>query len=72
MDRINELQLLMEETAQGLSRTPKLQGNWAGWIIYLLQAMDEAANTSGAKNDFEFTLAGLQDAINTRLREGRW
>jgi len=72
MNRINELQLLMEETALGLSRTPKLQGNWAGWIIYLLQAMDEAAITSGSKNDFEFTLAGLQDAITTRLREGRW
>ncbi|MCE1254623.1 MAG: hypothetical protein LWX83_13870 [Anaerolineae bacterium] len=73
MDRVDELQKLMEETASGLSAMEKQhQGNWAGWIIYLLEALDETASNSGSKNDYEFTLAGLQDSIATRLTNGHW
>jgi hypothetical protein len=72
MDRVTELQKLMEETAKGLSGMQKNQGNWAGWIIYILEAMDDVPGSAGAKNDYEFTLAGLQDSISTRLREGHW
>jgi hypothetical protein len=72
MDRVDELQKLMEETAKGLSTMQKNQGNWAGWIVYLLQVLDESAESSNLKADYEFTLAGLQDSISTRLRENNW
>lgn len=72
MDRVDELQKIMQDTATGLSTTKERQGNWAGWIIYLLEAMDESATGMNFKNDFEFTLAGLQDAITRRLKEGHW
>lgn len=73
MDRVDELRKLMEETANGLSAMQKHhQGNWAGWIIYLLEALDETATNSGTKSDYEFTLAGLQDAISTRLDNSHW
>jgi hypothetical protein len=72
MDRVDELQKLMEETAKGLSVMQQNQGNWAGWIIYLLEALDDTALNLNSKTDYEFTLAGLQDAISTRLRESSW
>jgi len=72
MDRVDELQKLMEETAKGLSVMQMNKGNWAGWIVYLLQVLDETAGNSNLQADFEFTLAGLQDSISTRLREGNW
>jgi hypothetical protein len=33
MDRVEELQKLMQETASGLFEMQRSQGNWAGWII---------------------------------------
>jgi hypothetical protein len=72
MDRVEELQKLMAETAKGLSVMQQNQGNWAGWIIYLLEAMDDTASNANLQADYEFTLAGLQDAISTRLRSSSW
>ena len=72
MDRVEELQKLMMETGRGLVDMPRNRGNWAGWIIYLLEAMDESASNKGLRVDYEVTLAGLQDAISTRLREEKW
>lgn len=72
MDRVDELQKLMEETAKGLSVMQRNKGNWAGWIVYLLQELDETAVNGNLQADYEFTLAGLQDTISTRLREGKW
>jgi hypothetical protein len=72
MDRVDELQKLMEETAFGLSVMQQNRGNWAGWIIYLLEALDDTASYAGLRADYEVTLAGLQDAMSTRLRENKW
>ena len=74
MDHVDELQKLMQETAAGLFDMQQNRGNWAGWLIYLMEAMDETASNAGVslKADYEMTLAGLQDAISTRLRSGRW
>jgi hypothetical protein len=72
LDRIDELQKIMQETAAGLFNMQQNRGNWAGWIIYLLEAMDESTSNASLKADYEMTLAGLQDAVSTRLREGKW
>ena len=72
MDRVDELQKMMEDTAKGLSVMQRNKGNWAGWIVYLLQELDETAGSINQKADYEFTLAGLQDAISTRLRDNNW
>ena len=72
MDHVDELQKLMEETAVGLFEMQRNRGNWAGWIIYLLEAMDQTAKDADLRADFEMTLAGLQDAISTRLTTDKW
>lgn len=43
-------------------------GRWAGWVIYLLEAL--AWQTDSER--YEAMLASLRQAIEDRLKEGRW
>jgi hypothetical protein len=72
MNEMDELRDLMAETARGMAKMQAAPGNWAGWIIYLLEALDDTARQNELVNEFEFTLAGLEDALSTRLTTGRW
>ena len=72
MNEMEELRDLMAETARGMAKMQAAPGNWAGWIIYLLQSLDDTARQNDLESEFEFTLAGLEDALSTRLESGRW
>jgi hypothetical protein len=72
MNELEELRDLMAETARGMAQMQVAPGNWAGWIIYLLEALDDTAIQKNLENEFEFTLAGLEDALSTRLKTGHW
>lgn len=41
----------------------------AGWVVYLLECLD---SNTWEGYDFRGTLLAVQDAITTRLEEGRW
>ena len=41
---------------------------WAGWVGYLLEALDEHAQAA----DFEDVLRGVQESTTTRLEAGLW
>ena len=72
MNRLEELRDLMGDTALGMASMQTAPGNWAGWIIYLLQVLDDTAQQKELEPEFEFCLAGLLDAVHTRLESGRW
>lgn len=40
-----------------------------GWVVYLLECLD---SNPWEGYDFRGTLLALRDAIDTRLKEGRW
>lgn len=72
MSKTNSMHDVMIAAAKDIAKSTPHPGNWAGWVIYLLEALDEESLQIKKPADFELTLAGLQDAIGTRLSSGRW
>lgn len=72
MEKKDGLNEIIVSVAKDLVKSTSDPGNWAGWVIYLLEALDEESRTNKKSSDFELTLAGLQDAISTRLKTGVW
>ena len=72
MNQMEELRDLMSDTARGMAKMQVAPGNWAGWIIYLLEALDDTAKQNKLEDEFEFSLAGLEDALHTRLGTRHW
>ncbi len=63
----------VDQAAADISSLPLRE--WAGWIIYLLEALGSAcANIEGdPKIAFEaITLEQVEDAIMKRLADGAW
>ncbi len=69
MDTIRSLQEA-QETLDALARflSPMLPVYRAGWIIYLIEAME---NLTDAETTIA-TIHFLMDGMRTRLEEGRW
>lgn len=44
-------------------------GKWAGWLIYLLEVLD---NNVPADHNYSEVLAAVADAIDGRLESGSW
>ena len=57
----------LDETAEILTLSDS--GNWAAWLCYLLQALEDKAPGAGS---YEQVLKNLQKAIAARLERGRW
>ena len=47
-------------------------GDWAGWITYLLEALQEKAQKDCKSGDFETMLKALRDDLEIRITGGRW
>ena len=61
---LTEVQEKVEAAVEAIATLP--HGQRAGWICYLLEALD-------TYNDvYHFLLEAVAENINTRLNEGRW
>ena len=67
LDPITEIQDLLDKAGVGFVELPIDQ--WAGWIVYLLEALDAASKDMP---QFEDWLGGVRDAVITRLSGGTW
>ena len=66
---------LMEALTQTASEIADLEpepNDWAGWITYLLEALQVEAEKDSKPAAFETMLPTLRDALKTRIEGGRW
>jgi len=64
--RLGNVTIAMDRAASAIATLPPDQ--WAGWVIYLLETLDDRAG----EDEFRAVLEGLRGDITTRLEEGRW
>lgn len=65
MGKSHEAQALLDKAAAEVGKLPV--GRWAGWAVYLLEALEAQARTPA-----EEWPTGIRDALRVRLTEGRW
>ena len=66
---------LMESITQTASEIADLEpepNDWAGWITYLLEALQVEAEKDSKPAAFENMLPILRDSLDTRIDGGRW
>jgi hypothetical protein len=64
--KLVEIQDTCEEALDAVLQLPA--GQRAGWVIYILEGLDEAEE----RRPWSDVLEEVQDAIETRLEGGRW
>jgi hypothetical protein len=69
MNELQELRELLDDTAQDMAQVLPESSDWARWLTYLLEGLDNLANDS---QEFEEMLDDLKNTIETRLEAGRW
>ena len=71
----NPLVDLMDALTQTASEIADLEpepNDWAGWITYLLEALQVEAEKDSKPAAFETMLPTLRDALITRIEGGKW
>ena len=71
----NPLVDLMESLTQAASEIADLEpdpNDWAGWITYILEALQVEAEKDRRPAAFETMLPSLRDAIIYRIDGGKW
>lgn len=68
MTSYSNLWEVLEEAAETFETLPLT--DWAGWIVYLLEALD--ATAGAGQGDFDAVLERVERAIATRRAGGGW
>jgi hypothetical protein len=70
----NDLQMILNDTGQGIDDTTHMVPIWAEYMAALLECLEfyAMANDSQHPEQYELMLTRLQDQIGTRLRTGNW
>lgn len=64
------VQSAIHTTATALVHLPS--DEWAGWITYLCEALEEAARTQGHEYDAKTVLQEITQRIEARIARGTW
>lgn len=68
-DKTTPISVAMYRAAAALLDTVAMP-DWAGWIVYMLEILDnQAARQAG---DFDAVLESVETAIAIRRADGRW
>ncbi len=64
------VQSAMHTAAMALVHLPPEE--WAGWIVYLFETLEDSAETLENELDVELVLQEVVDRIQERLASGHW
>ena len=64
------VQSAMHTAATALAQLPSEQ--WAGWVAYLCECLEEAARSQGQDHDFDAIMQKIAKAIQERAERGEW
>ena len=64
------VQSAMHTAATALVHLPSEE--WAGWVAYLCEELEEAAKTMGHSFDLDIVMQEIVDAVQERLERGSW
>jgi hypothetical protein len=64
------VQSAMHTAATALVHLPPEE--WAGWVVYLCETLEEAAETQESDFDVELVMQEIVDRIQERLARGNW
>ena len=63
-------QSAMHTAAMALAHLPP--DEWAGWVAYLLQMLEELAEADATPEEVEFALEKVLALVSARLEQGAW
>ena len=66
MTTTDNVQATLEEALTWLADIDRQ--SWAGWVVYLLEVLQDKTDP----DEYRAMLLTLQDAIRTRLDDGKW
>jgi hypothetical protein len=70
----DELKDWLDRTAKEIADKYPNSRTWLGWMVYLLNALEQQARDEDSMNTSAFRemLEALQDSLRNRLRTGGW
>ena len=68
----DELVDALEELARDIALIEPDPEDWAGWITYLLEALQEQAERDFKRTKYETMLETLRDDLTVRMDGGKW
>jgi hypothetical protein len=74
MSEEDELKDWLDRTAKEIAERNPNSRTWHGWVLYLLNALEQQAQDGDPRNPggFRDMLEALQDSLRNRLRTGGW
>lgn len=63
---------VIEDTANEIADAESSPEDWASWITYLLESLQEQAEKDIKSTDYETMLVTLRDDLTIRIDGGRW
>ena len=69
---LNDLMEAVNDMANEIADVEPEPGDWAGWIAYLLEALQEQVEKDRKGGNFETMLQALRDDLEIRITGGKW
>jgi len=63
-DTEDELADALEDMARDIALIEPKQGDWGGWVTYLLERMEKEARRRGKESKFEYMLNSLKKELD--------